>query len=132
MGREYLIVEIHPDSGPREVRECRRPSDDSVAALLCELSAGERATLTLRPSDGDSQLIVALDGGNVFIGHDGPDGIYEYEGSLDREGTVTMRIAGQETTLEARFVVSVDAATDCIQGWLKRADGPLSASWRRR
>ena len=87
---------------------------------------------TLRPSDRDSHPIVAVDGPDAFVGFDGPDGIFEYEGSPDREGTLTMRIAGQETALEARLVVRWDAAADVIQGWLKRADSPLPTSWRRR
>ena len=132
MSRESVSVEIDFDKGGREVREYGRPSFDSVAALLREFSAGERATLTIRPLDRDSYLIVALDDRNVFIGRDGPDGIFEYAGSPDRQGTVAMRIAGQETTLEARFVVSVDTATECIRGWLTRSEAPLSAPWRRR
>jgi hypothetical protein len=132
VGRAYLILEIDHDEAVREVREYGYPFDDAATAILGELSASAGATLTFRPAGRGSHLIVAVDGPNVFIGLDGPDGIFEYDGSPDREGTVTMRIAEQETTLEARFVVSRDAAADCIQGWLKRADSPLSASWRRR
>lgn len=132
VGRAYLILEIDGDKAGREVREYGHLSDDAVAALLGELSASEGGTLTVPPSDRDSHLIVAVDGPNAFIGLDGPDGIFEYEGSPDREGTLTMRIAGQEATLEARFVVTMDAATDCIQGWLNRDDSALPASWRRR
>lgn len=125
MGRESVIVEIDLDDSAREVREYGPPSDDFVIALLRELSAGEHATMTIRPSDRDSYLIVALDERNVFIGRDGPDGIFEYAGSPDREGTVAMRIAGRETTLEPRFVVSVYTARDCIQGLLKRGDASI-------
>jgi hypothetical protein len=111
------------------------PSTSEVTEALRLLDGEERNDLYLR---SDSDQWMGFGGGprQVIVayseGEDGPHYQAVRKEALEDEGSVTMRIGGQEVELPVRYMIALDAAIPAALAFVETSGRPEVLAWEPR
>lgn len=127
--RSSVVLERYGEASPPRTGL----APEEVVRELVGLDGSRDVTVSIRPDGVDEQIMVAVDGSRAFLGWQRPDGLLQFATRGHDEGTQARKfmIGGQETDLEARYLLDIATAAIVIDAWLTGREPSVKGQWER-